>query len=293
MNETKQTFDWQQALVKTYEEVAQNFVEHIPQLLGAFLLLIAGLVAASLLRILARKILRGLDTLLARAALKRGVRNVAPRSYAKFGGDIAYWSTLIFFIAASGNMLELQIFSSITKAWLVYLPNVVTGLLIILIGFALSGITRSAVASTMLSAGIAHSDVLARITQITVVLTAVVIGVEQLGINVAFISTTLVVTAGVLLGGVALAFGLGAKYFVANIIGAQITRKHFHIGQKIRFGAIEGFILEITSTTLIIDTSKGRAAIPAHLLQRDICEIVDDVDDLTELGEPATQNNEG
>lgn len=278
MEETKQAFDWQNALVKTYQDVALQFVEHIPHILGAVILLAAGWIIASLLRILTRKVMRALDLLFIKAAQKKGVQDTGHRSYSKVAGDIVFWSMLIFFIAASGHMLEMQIFSKLTSALFVYLPNVITGLMIILFGFALSGITRSSIASATLSAGISQSELLARIAQITVVVTAIVIGVEQLGINVAFISSTLVVTAGVLLAGASLAFGLGAKYFIANLIGSQTTRKHYHIGQKIRFGEIEGYILDITSSMIVVDTQQGRATIPAHLVQRSICEILDQSD---------------
>jgi small-conductance mechanosensitive channel len=220
--------------------------------------------------------MKGLDKLIFRAAQKKGGDASAPKSYAKLAGDIVFWTILTFFLAASGNMLDWPIFSSIAKSLMLYLPNVISGLLIILVGFGLSGLTRSAVSSAIETAGIAHSDFLSRIAQITVVLTAIVIGVEQLGINLAFISTTLVVAAGVILGGGALAFALGAKYFVANVIGAQTTRKHYHVGQHIRFAEIEGYILEITATTLVVDTPKGRATIPASLIQRNICEIIDE-----------------
>ncbi|MFT7186366.1 MAG: hypothetical protein ACI84K_001764 [Pseudohongiellaceae bacterium] len=290
MEATKQAFDWQKALVKTYQDVAQQFIEHIPHIFGAILLLAAGWLTATLLRILTRKIMRALDLVFEKAAHKKGIYEPTQRSYANLAGDIVYWSVLIFFIAASGNMLELQIFSKLTSALLTYLPNVITGLMIILVGFALSGITRSSVASATMSAGIMHSDILARIAQVTVVLTAIVIGVEQLGINVAFISTTLVVAAGVLLSGAALAFGLGAKYFVANVISSQTTRKHYHIGQRIRFNDIEGFILDITSTMIIIDTPQGRATIPALLFQRTVCEVIDDPDSASRFDENELMN---
>ena len=274
MEETKQAFDWQGTLVETYQEFTRQTIDHLPQLLGALVLLLAGWVIAWLLRLLARKLIRGLDVLLLRTAQKRGLQQSTTRSYAQLGGDIVFWSVLLFFIAASANMLDWKIFAGVTNGLLTYLPSVLTGLLIILAGFALSGVARSAVASTAESTGIAQADLLARIAQVTVVLTAMVIGVEQLGINVAFLTTTLIVVAGVLLGGAALAFGLGAKHFVANVIGVQTARKHYQLGQLIKVGGIEGYLLEITPTLVILDTQQGRAAVPAKLFHEQISEII-------------------
>jgi hypothetical protein len=112
-----------------------------------------------------------------------------------------------------------------------------------------------------------------------VVLTAIVIGIEQLGINVSFLTTTVIVVGGILLAGAALAFGLGARYFVANIIGAQTTRKLYSNGQLLRIGDIEGRLLEITPTTVVLDTDQGRAAIPAKLFHEQISQVIADTHD--------------
>lgn len=279
MAEIIQTIDWQGALFDAYLETSRQAINYIPQILGALVLLIAGGLVAWILRLLSRKLIRGFEVLLLRAAQKRGLQQSSDRSYARLGGDIVFWSVLLFFVAASANMLDWKIFSDVANTLLTYLPNILTGLLIILTGFALSGVARSAVASTAESTGLAQADLLARITQVTVVLTAMVIGVEQLGINVAFFTTTLIVVAGVLLGGAALAFGLGAKHFVANVIGVQTARKHFQQGQLIKIGQVEGYLLEITPTMVILDTKLGKAAVPAKLFHEQVSEVVADTPD--------------
>ena len=276
MADTKQAFDWQRALAETYHEFNRQLIDHIPQLLGALALLLVGWIIAWLLRLLARKLIRGFELLLRRTAQKRESPSSSARSYARLGGDIVFWSVLLFFVAASANLLGWKVFSGVTNALLIWLPSLLTGLLIILAGFALSGVARSAVANTAESTGIAQADLLARITQVTVVLTAMIIGVEQLGINVAFLTTTLIVVAGVLLGGAALAFALGARHFVANVIGVQTARKHYQLGQLIKLGDTEGYLVEITPTLMILDTKQGHAVVPAKLCHEQISEIIED-----------------
>lgn len=273
---TDNRFDWQQALSKTYEDIALQAVEHIPNILGALLLLILGWLIATLARMVTRKLMGALDVLVDRFALFKPNAQSVSRNYAKISGDIIFWCVLIFFIAASGNMLNWQLFTSLTENLIVYLPNVISGVLIILAGFAIGSITRAAVAKTTLSAGMEHTDLLAGLSQLIVVLTAIVIGVEQLGINVAFISTSLIVGAGVLLSGISLAFGLGAKQLVSNLVAVQSARKLFKVGQRIRIGGVEGYLLEFTSTALIMDTAQGRASIPGQLTHQAVVEILDD-----------------
>ncbi|MDH3389011.1 MAG: mechanosensitive ion channel, partial [Gammaproteobacteria bacterium] len=196
------------------------------------------------------------------------------RSYNVLVGNITFWSVLLFFMAASANMLDWQIFSDFLGTLLTYLPHLFAGLLIILAGFVVGGVVHSLIETTASTAGIARPQIPARIAQVAVVMTSLVIGIEQLGINITFLTTTLIVVAGVLLSGAALAFGLGARHYVANLIGAQISQKHYQVGQFIKFDDIEGYLLEITQTALVLDTERGRAVVPACRLQQDVSEIV-------------------
>ena len=85
-----------------------------------------------------------------------------------------------------------------------------------------------------------------------------------------FLSSLIVVIIGTLLAGATLAFGFGAKTLVANIIGAQYTRRHCKSGETLKIGELEGVILEITQSSIILDTGAGRAVIPAKKFQEEI-----------------------
>lgn len=274
MADKKILFDWQGALKDTYQEFVNQILQHLPQIIAAVLLLLVGWFAARLLRVLARKMMLALPAMLPANIGKRDALQVQLRSYALWGGNIVFWAVFLFFGAASANLLQWDFFSGLSNALLAYLPNLLTGLLIILAGFAVSGLTRTATISAANSAGIEQTDILGTTAQLTVVLTSVVIGVQQLGINVDFLTTTLIVIAGVMFAGVSLAFGLGAREYVANIIGVQVARKHFQIGQQLHISGVEGELLEISSTALILDTEKGRAAVPGKLFNDQVCEMV-------------------
>ena len=73
-----------------------------------------------------------------------------------------------------------------------------------------------------------------------------------------------------MLAGAALAFGLGARNLIANLIGAQYLRKHCRIGEQMQLGDIEGSIVEVTQTCVVLDTDYGRAVIPAKMFQEQV-----------------------
>jgi small-conductance mechanosensitive channel len=115
---------------------------------------------------------------------------------------------------------------------------------------------------------------MARAVQVVIVFSTVIIGVEQIGLNIGFLSTLIVVVVAVLLAGAALAFGLGARSLVANVIGAQYTRRHCQIGDLIRLGAVEGEVIEIAQAGIVIATPEGKAIIPARLFHEEVCHVI-------------------
>lgn len=271
----KTLFSWQEAITHTYEKLTTQIVIFAPQIIGAILLLIAGWIVAQILCVISRKLVRSFDSLFQRVAQADGAQQEKiKRSYAAIVSKFVFWTVMIFFISAAANMLGWQMFSNWMNSVVTHLPSLVTGLLIILGGFLLGNSARSVVIRAAQSANIEQGLFLARVSQVVILVTALIVGIEQIGVNVDFLTNMLVVTVGVFLSGAALAFGMGARTFVANIIGGQDVRKHCRVGEQMRLGGVEGNVVEITQTSIILDTELGRTAIPAKLFQEQVSSFV-------------------
>ena len=262
---------WQDSLSITYHEFTSQFISFAPQLIGALALLLFGWIVALSLRTITKRLVRGLDSLFKRASKTEGLRHeTIKRSYAEIVSKLVFWTVMVFFIAAATNMLGWNMFSNWMSNIITYLPNLIAGLLIILAGFLVSNIARTSIANTTASAGIKQGEMLARIAQAIVLFTALVVGIEQIGINVNFLTHVLIVVIGVLLAGATLAFSLGAKTLVANVVGAQYVRKHCRIGEVMQIGEYEGSVVEVTQTSIILDNGSGRTVVPAKYFQEQI-----------------------
>lgn len=266
-----QTISWQATINETYQELTQQIISSAPQIIGAIALLAVGYITAFALRMLAQKLVQGFDSIFNRAVKNDGVkREQLKKSYSLIIGKFVFWIVFIFFIAASANLLGWKLFSGLMEELLSFLPSVVSGLVIILGGYLISNAARSGIISTSMTIGTITSHALARIAQIVILFSFIIIGIEQIGLNVQFLTSAIVVIVGILLAGGVLAFSLGAKTMVANIIGAQHTRKHCSVGEHMKFGELEGEVLEVTQTSIVLDTKQGRAIIPAKYFHEEI-----------------------
>ncbi len=274
-----QLFDWQQAFSNTYESSISLFADNFPKLVGTIIILLVGLILAWLLRLVARKLTLTIEGIILRSADQQGIPTPAGLSYSTVVGNIVFWAVLIFFLASGANQMGWRVFSDALRGFLSYFPSIFAGVFIILAGFVVGRMTRSLVKSMAQSTGILRPEFPARIAQIAVTLAGLMIGIEQFGINIGFLTTAIIVVIGVGLAGAALAFALGARQYVDNLIGVQVCQRHYQLGQWIKLPGAEGYLIEITQTSLVLDTERGRLVVPASLLQRQVSEVITDKGD--------------
>ena len=92
--------------------------------------------------------------------------------------------------------------------------------------------------------------------------------------DITLLTAILSVTTAAVLGAFALAFGLGARTAVSNIIGAHYLRQTFETGHVVRFGAVEGTVTAITSTAVVLRIPEGQVIIPAKQFSESISVLV-------------------
>ncbi|MBI2537056.1 MAG: mechanosensitive ion channel, partial [Gemmatimonadetes bacterium] len=146
-----------------------------------------------------------------------------------------------------------------------FVPAALTGLAIVLVGLVAASLAGGVAAAGAASAGVRYAGAVGRAAQIVVLALALLLGLQQIGIHGEVIAGLLAAILAVALAGAALAFGLGARVAVSNIVAAYYVTQMYRVGQTVRVGEIEGRILRATSTALILDTKDGQVHVPAGL----------------------------
>jgi len=245
--------------------ILESLITYLPSVISAALLLLAGWVLARVLRALTMRAALLVDTLLSRAMNSRTKDRMRVGRSAAVLGAAVYWLVLVFFAAAATHLLGLQTFTEWLGRLIEYLPTFAAGLIIIAVGYILSGFTSDFVRAAATRLAPAQREVIARLAQIAVLVAAILVGAEQIGIRITFLA---IVAAALFLaigGGVAVALSLGARGYVSNLIGAHGLRQAFEVGQRVRLGGHEGRILELHATGMVLETAEGRVTLPGRL----------------------------
>jgi hypothetical protein len=243
---------------------------YLPVALTAAGVLLVGWLLARLARALVRRGMTSMDRLFGRV-----LPRTPGRSHAAVGGtsralsSVVYWTVLLIFAATALRILGGELLERWTAELLAYLPSAIGGILIILIAIVGGTLVRNVIEQASSGLGLAQAALLARLAQISVVLSGLVIGIDQLGVNVDFLVLLSTVIAAAVFGGIALVFAFGTRQHLANLISAHYARKHYAPGDHIRVGAFEGRVLDIADGCVFIETDVGDVSVPAQQFSRE------------------------
>ena len=254
-----------EALQRTGSDIVERLVASLPSLLGALLLLVAGWLVARILRALTIRAALLIETLTSRLGKPSPGEPLRLRRAAIVIGEIVFWAAMLVFVTAATHVLELTSFTDWLARLVGYLPTLVAGVLIVAAGLVLSRFLADLVLAASPRMDSAQRALLAKVAQVTVLTGAILVGADQIGIRITFLAIFVAAVAGVVAGGVALAVGLGARDYIANLIGAHYLRQAFAVGQTIRTSGHQGRILEITATTVVLETAEGRVTLPGRV----------------------------
>jgi len=268
--------NWSTAVRDAASALLARVAARLPEVLGAAVLMLAGWLIARLVRALLRRALGGGLARLERGHLlgaddRLGLR----RSLPGVVGGFAFWAVMVVFTVAAADTLGLGAMGELLASLARQLPRVLAGLLIAVAGVALGGVTHGAVSAAASRAGLPYAATLGRAAQGAVVVLALIMGAQQAGIDSTFLTIALPVVLGAVLGGAALAFGLGSRTAVANIIASYHLMRLYDIGQRVRIAGFEGRIVRVTPTAVVLDADEGRVTVPASLFAEQVSVLVE------------------
>ncbi len=266
--------DWLTALTELTQEVRQL----VPSLLGASALILIGLILGRILQSWSRRLTTAALQRLSRNTALRGAldRTQMPTAAPRIVGAFVFWLVALFFVAAGLEVLGLPVVTDSINRFVYYLPNVLAAALIVVAGLVVAGVARGAVTAAAASARVEFGPVLGRIVHSAILLVAVVVGLEELGIDSSALVVMLTVVFGSMLAAVGLAFGLGARTTVSNIIASHYLARSYQVGQTVRIAGVEGQIIETTPTAVVLATEHGKVLVPANKFSEESSLLLDE-----------------
>jgi len=258
---------WTQFFFDSLKTMGEKIVAVLPSILGAILFLLLGWFLARVISAAVIRLLQAIsfdsfaDKVNVKEFLSRANVNISASEI--IGRFVRGIIILLAFVGAC-NHLGLTVVSEKIGELISYLPTLFVAIVIFLIGVYIATFIRDlikgATASIGMSAGKVVSNLVFYFLFIMVTLTAL----DQAGIDTTVITSNMLIIMGSILAAAAISYGFASRHVLSNILAGYAGRNTFRKGQIIEIEGIRGEIIDITSTSVILQTGDEKMVIPNH-----------------------------
>jgi len=254
-----QTDSGQAALTSTFtERLEQSFAllgEFVPALFGALVILFAGYLVAKVIEKGTGRLLRRMhfNQLLERGGVMHAVeRSGSHLNPAKVIANLLFWCVMFAVLLVAANAIGLESLANVFSELVSYIPSVIAAIVIIILGIVLGGFVGGLI---MASAGGLHGGPwLARTGRAGVIVLAVFMALQELGIATDIVTTAFAILFGAVALALSLAFGLGNRE-----LAGEVTREWYQRYQAER-RAIDAEAAADEAEELAEETSEDETA---------------------------------
>ena len=180
-------------------------------------------------------------------------------------GRFIYWIFVLLIIASAAETLNWTAVSYQIQRFLDYVPNLVTAILVFIVGAYLASLVRDFVRSSTNSLGISTGRILSTVIYYVLFIMVVLTAMEQAKIDTKILSTNLLIIIAAIMLAAAISYGFASKDVLSNILAGFFIKRTFQKGMMIEIDSIRGTIIEITNIAVTLQlTDNERIVIPSQ-----------------------------
>lgn len=226
-------------LTESLEDVKNQIFDFVPSLILALIIVIIGMFIAKIISWVVKTIFSklGLDDLLSKAGLtdilgKFGMSGSPGATIAK----LLYFALMLGVVKTGVEILGIEALSAVLEKIIVFLPKIITASIILLVGFLVAEIAKSAVAKSLEAVGLDYAKTLSGILYGFICIIVTTVALSQLGIETELLNAAVKILLISLALAIGLALGLGLKAHAGNIVAGVYARDLYQIGTAIEHG---------------------------------------------------------
>jgi hypothetical protein len=261
-----------QMLIDMLTNVTGVTIEFLPKMIGALAVLLVGWLFAKLVRaILVRSVQVSLDGLLERSgAMETLERASITAQPSQIVGAIVYWLLFTLFVTAAAEIVGLSAVTAAITHILGYIPSAVSAALVLAAGVFLARFIGNVVTSAGAAANLSYAKGLGAVAQMGIVILAVVVTLEQLGVSTQILITVITVVVAALTAGMGLAFALGSRDIVTAILAGHYLRQTLPEGEPVEIEGQRGIVDQIGPIATTFRDGTDKWTLPNRRLMNDV-----------------------
>lgn len=238
--------NWGQAVQTSVAAGLALLLAGIPKIIGFLVIMLIGWIIASLIAKAVRALLNAIkfDDMAQRAGFAGFVRDMGVNTDASgVLAAAAKWFIRLITLVAAFDALGLPTIASLLNRLLLWIPNLVVALVVLIVGGLIAGALARFVRGATAEAGIGSPNILGALANWAVWGFAILVALNQIGIASTLVNILFMGFVGALALGFALAFGLGGQDTASRIVqswyrSSQQAREH-QVTSDTRTGSLQ------------------------------------------------------
>lgn len=243
------------------EELANTLIAYVPRVLGALAIVAAGFVLAAVARRGSIVVLRRLrfDRACERVGVTRLMREGGmERTPTQLAAVVVFYAIVLVAILAALGPLGLDFLAETLNALILYAPQALAAILIVLLGTSAAGVVSELAGRTLLRVGVRRTGPIESFVRFAIVFVAAVLAAAVLGIDVAILLVITVIALGAVALTASLALGLGLRRLSENVAASRYVSEDINEGDQISVNGFSGTVEKVGQTATTLRGENGR-----------------------------------
>lgn len=249
-----------------------------PSIIGAIVVLIIGWLVSKLIVKIIKKALKlakadKLDDKLNEIEIVEGKQ--LNFDTIKIVSTFVKWMIYIMILIVVSDILNLKIISEQISNFLGYVPQLFVALVIFTLGLLFANFVKKGLQSFFESMDLLGGKIISQIVFFLLVIFISITALNQAGVNTEIITSNLTMILAAFLLSFAIAFGLGAREIIADLLRTFYTRKTYEVGKKIEFKNDIYEVVEISNISVVLKNAEGKHVVPIKDIVENQIKVID------------------
>lgn len=206
--------DWTTTVADSWTVIWDKFINFLPNLIGAAIILIIGWIVGMILAMLVDRLFRviGLQTLFEKAKVEDTLKKASlEKDATAMLASVVKWIIYLVAFISAANVLQMPDVANFLNRILGFMPQVIAAAAILLIGLVIANFLSLVVKGSLHASGLGLADTVAVVVRYSIIVFAALAALVQLGIAETLLNTLFIGLVAFLAIAGGLAFGLGGK----------------------------------------------------------------------------------
>ena len=256
---------WKDLIIQSLTSMGEKIMTTIPNIIGAIIVLVLGWIITKIVVYLLKRVFKfaKIDLLSEKINdLKLFGKSEISIPITKAIMVFVKWIMFLVFLIIAADIMNWTIVSQEIGNLLRYLPKLFSAIALFMIGIYIARFVKKAIQGFYESFDLAGSKIISSIVFYIIAIIISITALNQADIDTTVVTNNVTIILGAFLLAISIAFGLGSKEVVGDLLRTFYTRKNYELGDHIKLEGIEGTVEAIDNISMTLSTTKGKLILP-------------------------------